>query len=179
MKFHEIFRALPKGYTTHIALLLKVLDTSKGDVVELGGGAFSTPLLHWYCKNKGRKLITYEDNYDYYLFEKQFQSRHHRIILVKSWDEVDVKTHRGLVFVDHGGRAITNTWYGYRRGMDAIRFKDSADYVVLHDTEPKGLKTYGYDTMFPHFKYRFDWIECVPYTSVVSNFNSLDKFSVS
>jgi hypothetical protein len=176
MEFHEIFRALPKGYTTHIALLLRVLDGSTGDVVELGGGAFSTPLLHWYCKNKGRNLISYEDNYDFYLFEKQFQSNHHKIVLVKDWGEVDATTHRGVVFIDHGGRAVSGTWHGYRRGMDAIRFKDSADYVVLHDTEPKHWKTYGYEEVWKQFKYRFDWIECVPYTSVVSNLYPVDGF---
>lgn len=176
MKFHDIFKCLPKGYSTHNALLLKVLDASEGDVVELGGGAFSTPLLHWYCKNKGRQLITYEDNFDYYNFEKQFQSRHHRIRFVKNWDEVDVTKHRGLVFIDHGGKASRDGWKGIRRGIDAIRFKDTADYIVMHDTEPKGYKAYGYDKVWPQFKYRFDWEECIPMASVVSNVYPLDKF---
>jgi hypothetical protein len=115
MQFHEIFRHLPKGYSTHNALLLKVLAMSQGDVLELGGGAFSTPLLHWYCKNEGRKLVTYDDNHDYYLFEKQFQSKLHTIRFVEDWDEVDAKTHRGLVFIDHGGKKSAGAWMGSRR----------------------------------------------------------------
>ena len=165
MESSEILKHFRKGYTTHMALLLKILDINDGDVVELGGGVFSTPFLHWYCKNKNRELITYDDNIDYYNFERQFKSNHHKVILVKDWDEVDVKTHRGLVFIDHGGKRGT----GYRRGLDATRFKDSADYIVLHDTELKGQKLYGYDKMWSKFKYRFDWKECVPETSVVSN----------
>jgi len=169
MEFHNIYKYLPKGYSTHNALLLKILAVSEGDVLELGGGAFSTPLLHWYCKNQNRQLITYDDNEDYYLYEKQFQSKLHRIRLVKDWDEVDTKTHRGLVFIDHGGK----TSAGIRRGQDVIRFKDTADYIVMHDTEPKGWKGYGYDKTWEHFKYVYHWKECLPYTSVVSNFKDL------
>lgn len=176
MKFHEIFRHLPKAFSTHNALLLKVLDASDGDVLELGGGVFSTPLLHWYCKNKGRRLITYEDNDDYYLFEKQFVSRTHSIKLVKDWDEVDSETHRGVVFIDHGGTKKDNIVAGSRRGYDAIRFKDSADFIVLHDTSPQTYKIYGYEEVWKIFKYRFDWEECRPFTSVVSSFYPLDKF---
>jgi len=173
MESSEILKHFRKGYTTHNALLLKVLDASEGDVLELGGGVFSTPLLHWYCKNKGRNLITYDDHIDYYNFEKQFQSRHHRIRLVKSWDEVDTKKHRGLVFIDHGGKVTRGDWRGIRRGVDVIRFKDSADYIVMHDSEEKYNEVYGYDKVWPYFKYRFDWKECSPETSVVSNFKDL------
>ncbi len=146
---------MPKGYSSHNALLLKILDVSQGDVLELGGGAFSTPLLHWYCKNKNRKLFTYDDQIDFYNFEKQFQSRIHSIKLIKNWDEIDNKKHYGLVFIDHGGRKDENSLPGSRRGIDAIRFKDSADYIVLHDTNFRGDKAYGYDEMWKYFKYRY------------------------
>jgi len=166
--------SFPKGYSTHMALLLKVLDKSKGDVLELGGGVFSTPLLHWYCKNKNRKLITYDDEIKFYNFEHQFTSKLHRIKLINNWDEVDASIHRGLVFIDHGGRRSDHRTRGSRRGIDAIRFKDSADYIVLHDTEPKAWAIYGYDKIWEHFKYKFDWDKCFPMASVVSNFYSLD-----
>ena len=153
-----------KGYSTHTALLLKVLDHSEGDVIELGGGLFSTPWLHWYCKNKGRKLTTYDDDIDYYNFEKQFQSKGHKIRFVKDWDDVKIEK-VGVVFIDHGGKRFGG---GYRRGKDAIRFKDS-DYIVMHDTDEKYQKDYGYDEVWKHFKNRFDYKECQPETSVVSN----------
>lgn len=175
MDYSNILPHFRKRYTTHIALLLKVLDISEGDVIEMGGGIFSTPLLHWYCKNKNRKLITYEDNLDFYNFERQFQSRHHKIRLIKDWNEVDTTKHRGVVFIDHAGKASVGDWRGFRRGIDAIRFKDTADYIVLHDTEQKGWKTYGYDKMWNYFRYRFDWKECVPETSVISNLVDLSK----
>ncbi len=162
-----------KAPSTHNALLLKILDKSEGDVLELGSGIFSTPLLHWYCKNKGRRLITYEDDPDWFFYSKRFQSDFHSIRLVKDWNEVSVAKHAGLIFIDHAGKKKGSNMLGSQRGADAIRLKDSADYIVMHDTDPQYNAIYGYDEVWEHFKYRFDWTECRPWTSVVSNFKEL------
>jgi hypothetical protein len=162
---------LGKGYSTHNALLLRVLDASDGDVVEMGSGPFSTALLHWYCKNKKRKLITYEDDPQYYIFAKMFQSPEHRVIFIEDWDKVDTSQHRGLVFIDHGGK-LDGGYHGSRRGLDVTRWKDTADYIVMHDTEVGDYvkdDIYNYRPMWKNFKYKFTWKECRPWTSVVSN----------
>jgi len=159
---------ISKAYTTHIALLLKVLDHSEGAVYEFGAGLYSTPLLHWYCKNKNRKLTTFEDDPIYYEVARRFSSGNHYITKVDNWSDIKVKS-IGLLFIDSGGKAEG----GYGRGLDAIRFKDNADYIVLHDTEEKYTKVYNYDKMWPEFKNVFTWKECIPYTSVVSNLKDL------
>lgn len=152
---------LNKTLTTHMGVLLKVLLISDGDVVELGAGPASTPLLHWVCKDMNRRLITYENNPEFYNFARLYRSKLHRIILVKNWDEdLDTKTHRGVVFIDHDP--------AIRRGTDVIRFKDSADFIVMHDTEEE--KKNGYEKIWSSFKYSYTWKECRPWTSVVSNF---------
>lgn len=159
---------LGKGYTTHNALLLQALDRSSGTVIEMGSGPSSTPLLHWYCKNKGRKLITYDDDPQYYAYAREFQSPLHLVRLVKDWDAIDLIP-AGLVFIDHGGKIEPSAEHGTRRGLDAIRWKDVADYVVMHDTEPKVTKLYGYDLAKKKFTYWHDWKECRPWASVASN----------
>lgn len=155
---------LKKAYTTHMRTLIKVLNMSKGDVVELGAGPFSTPLLHWVCKDMNRKLISYEVDPEYYNYARQFRSPLHRIVQVNDWDEVDSNTHRGLVFIDHNPFD--------RRAPDTIKFKDSADYVVIHDTECED----DFKTIWPHFKYAYTWKGCRPWTSVVSNSKNLSDF---
>jgi hypothetical protein len=154
---------LGKAWTTHIGVLVKVLYASTGDVVEMGAGPASTPLLHWICKDMNRKLISYEANPDYYNYARQFASWLHKIVLVKNWDDIDTKTHRGVVFIDHATAE--------RRSVDALRFKDSADYIVMHDSDAE--KFYGYDKIWKYFKYRYDWKACRPWVSVVSNFKNL------
>lgn len=157
---------LSKDYTTHISMLVKILLASEGDVIECGGGVFSTPLLHWICKMQNRKLVTYEEDPDYYAFEKQFQSRQHRIRFVKNWDDIKIPKRAGMVFIDHHPPK--------RRMIELQRFKNHADYIVIHDTE-RVSRQYNLPEVFAQFKYRLDWKDCRPWTSVVSNFNDLKK----
>lgn len=155
---------LSKNYTTHMTMLVKVLLASEGDVVECGGGVFSTPLLHWLCKYMNRELTSYENHPDYYAFERMFQSRQHRIRFVDDWDKIDTKTHRGVVFIDHHPPL--------RRMIETLRFKDSADFIIIHDTERES-REYNLPEVFSKFKYRYDWKDCQPWTTVLSNSKDL------
>ena len=159
---------LSKNYSTHNAMLMKTLLISKGLVIECGGGIFSTPILHWMCKMLDRELITYEEDPAYYVFERQFQSRQHRIRFVKNWNEIKMQKHAGMVFIDHHPPE--------RRMIETMRFKDVADYIVIHDTERIDEK-YNLPEVFEQFKYRYDWKACKPWTSVVSNFKDLSFLS--
>jgi len=155
-----------KAYTTHIPVLIKAIQTSDGPVMELGSGLFSTPLMHWLCAEKRRKLVTYESVPEYYEFAKQFRSRNHHIRLIDSWDKIDTQTHWSVVLIDH---------IKERRAIDAIRLKDTVDYIILHDSG--GEKVYGYDKVYPHFKHIYHWKFCTPWTTVVSNFKDLSDFN--
>ncbi len=153
----------PKIWSTHLPLLIKAVEASEGDVLEIGGGLFSTPVLHWLCKNLNRKLVTYENDAEYFEFAKQFRSHLHSVRRIEDWGEMDFKHHWGVVFIDHHPEL--------RRGIDAINFKDTADYIVMHDTEKP--EKYSYDKVWQHFKYIWHDKGCRPWTSVVSN-----KFNV-
>jgi len=155
---------LSKNYTTHIAMLVKVLFKSEGLVIECGGGVFSTPLLHWLCKMSRRELITYEQEPNYYAFERAFQSPLHRVRFVKNWDDIEIPKHVGMVFIDHHPPE--------RRMIETERFKDVADYIVIHDTE-RVSREYNREEVLNAFKYRYDWKECKPWTSVFSNLKDL------
>jgi hypothetical protein len=155
---------LGKNWTTHMGVLVKVLYQSQGDVAELGAGPFSTPLLHWVCKDLNCRLISYENNLDFYNYARRFQSQLHSIVFVKNWDEIDTQTHRGVAFIDHAPIE--------RRKIDIVRLKNTVDYLVIHDTNG-----YGYEEeVWPHFRYIYTWKECRPWVSVVSNFKDLSDF---
>jgi hypothetical protein len=156
-------KTLNKSYTTHMPTVIKVVQATTGPVIEFGGGLCSTPLLHWLCAEDRRKLISFEDNPEYYQYMKVFQSRTHRIRLVNNWDDIKVNGHYSVILIDH----ITE-----RRAIDAIKWKDNADYIILHDTESKN-EVYHYNEVYPHFKYVYHWKFSWPWTSVVSNFKDL------
>lgn len=154
---------LKKEASTHIPMLIKAIQLTKGPVLELGAGIFSTPLLHWLCAEDKRPLLTYERDPEYYGFARKFLSKKHRVVLIDKWDKIDTKTHWSVVLVDQDTE----------RGKTAILLKDSADFIILHDSEYPEL--YGYDEVYAHFKYIYHWTFCKPYTTVVSNFKSMEN----
>lgn len=165
---YRLNASLGKDWTTHMSVLIKAIQCSKGTVAEVGAGPFSTPLLHWLCKEMKRQLVTYENDEMYYNYARAFQSPLHKIRRIENWDRMDFNTHWGLVFIDHHPNE--------RRGVDVINFKDMADYIVMHDTN-QDVK-YGFDKAWEHFKYKYTWKECKPWVSVVSNFKDLSNFEV-
>lgn len=154
-----------KGWSTHNYVLLQCLLASKGPVLEVGSGLYSTPLLHWMCRLQGRKLLTYENEQEFYDMARVFKSRMHRVEHIEDWDTMDFNTHWGVVLIDHHPEK--------RRAVDIVNFKDSADYIVIHDTDREDK--YDFAKAWPHFKYRYTWQGCKPWTTVVSNTKDLSN----
>src|ERR1035437_8587915 len=97
------------AWGSHMPILIKVLDISKGPVLELGMGVFSTPLLHMLCVDKKRVLVSYENDKSYVDSHNGFMTDMHQIKFVENWDDADIESTRwGVVLVDHapGGRRI-------------------------------------------------------------------------
>ncbi len=157
-----------KQQGTHMLSLIKAIGITDGDVCEMGAGFSSTPLLHWLTL--GRKLVTYESDPDYAHFARKFVSNNHKVRHTKNFNDADFDRKWSVVFIDHSPKRPR------RRGNDAIKFVN-ADLIVLHDTEPESIAHYGYDVVFPLFKYRYDWTLCKPYTSVVSNTIDVSKWT--
>lgn len=155
------------NWGSHLPILVKVVNRSEGPILEMGTGLFSTPILHWLCLDQKRELVSYDNTRQYYEMNKTFESPTHRLLYVDNdaWDMADIDKHWGLVFIDHHP--------SLRRGVDAIRLANLADYVVMHDTNDS--KAHGYNEVYPHFKYRYDWKRTKPYTTVLSNFHSLEN----
>ena len=65
-----------------------------------------------------------------------------------------------------------------RRGIEAKRLANNAKYIILHDSEPDKDKLYQYSKAYPHFKFRYDYTEAYPNTTVLSNFVDLENFKI-
>ena len=155
---------------THVPLLVRVFDLSKGDVLEVGTGYFSTLLLHWLSSFTHRVVYSYESRAYWYNRAKRLEGLYHHIVYAPDWDKADFgKKHWGMVFIDHGPDA--------RRVVEIERLANKTDYMVIHDTDPKRDKQYGYSVIYPLFKYRYDYKKVVPWTTVVSNTKKLDNIA--
>ena len=155
-----------KEGASHIPILIKAFELSKGPVLEMGMGPFSTPVLHWLCLDKKRELVSYENNPNWFNKNKIFETNSHKVTFVKDWDEIDIsKIHWGVAFIDHAPNE--------RRKVDIKKLANCADYIVIHDSGEYQDEHYLYSEIYPLFKYKYDYTKEKPYTTVLSNFKDL------
>lgn len=144
------------NYSTHLPMLLLALQQTNGDVVELGSGEYSTPLLRRYCQENNRGFYTYDNN-------EEWASKTSSV-WIKDWAvHTEWKRKCGVMFIDLAP--------GDYRWKAMIEAKDLADIVVVHDSEEVGLGDYQLRRAFPHFNYRLNHNRLGPGagTSAVSN----------
>jgi hypothetical protein len=148
---------------THIPVLTKLLSVTKGSVLELGAGYNSTPLLYWTCKAEDRYFASYENHKDW--CEKIGDLTRY----IEDWNKLSIDSvYWDIAFIDLRP--------ALERHRQAIRLKDNARFVVLHDSEPEIDRFYAYRRVWRHFEYRYDYTLLKPNTSIVSNFEDPAKY---
>ncbi len=160
-------------YSSFLPVLMEVMARTTGDVLELGPGVFSTPILHWLCKKGKRNLLTIENDYRWHYFaRKYYRTDWHKHIYVQSWDDAGKLINKGwdVALVDHSPSE--------RRVVEIRKLASLANYVILHDSDDRQERNYHYSTIYPLFKYRYDFKEVEPATTVLSNFIDLKGFTV-
>lgn len=148
---------------THQPYLIKGIENSRGDVLELGVGMFSTDLIHHILGHTERKIVSVDDNSDWINKFVHSNSEKHQFDLVErsvdSWiTAIDYysKSRWGVVFVDQGfGEEIWRP----SRNYSVQKLIDCSDFVIAHDAD-----------MFPEMRTdEYNWIECIPSVCVDSS----------
>lgn len=157
-----IIRRYDPQWGSHIPILARIMMISRGPVLELGTGIYSTPLLHYFCHEQKRSLFSYDDGQAWADNHKYWKSNLHTVDYTDNWDTCPIeKYHWGVVLIDHQAE---------RRSIDAIRAARYADFVVLHDTNGRFEIEYHYEKVYPFYKYRYTYNKLMNHTDVVSNF---------
>lgn len=159
----EEFATITSNYDSHRPLLWEALEATKGLVIELGCGYGSTPFLWAYCQAKGRVLLSYENNREW--FDKM-RSEFPHIQLVKDWDKVRLASE--VLFIDHAP--------GERRKVDIARAVDSANIIIAHDTEPAADHGYQMRGELEKYAYMIDYKTDGAWATAVSNSIDVTKF---
>lgn len=162
MKFH------PK-YCSYIPLLIRALAEVPGDVLEMGTGVVSSQVLHWMCLDQDRQLVSYENNDYYYQIAKKCEADFHQIIFVENWDDAEIDRQWGIALIDHAPAG--------RRWIDIARLANYAQVVLIHDSQGRSKKHYHYDEILSMFQYRHVWWKALPYTTILSNFIDVSKWT--
>ncbi len=124
------FRHKTCDYSTHQPVLYELIRRTKGPILELGCGNGSTPLLSFFAR--GREIVTVDNDPEWFAsFRSKYQSKNHQFILTDDWDKIlsDPLLDRkwSLIFVDQ------SPWEARHRSI--LRFRDTAGYLVLHDSD--------------------------------------------
>lgn len=154
------------AWSTHMPMLMAVVERTDGPILEIGTGIFSTPYLHWHCFREKRTLVSYENSEKFYDGQLQFAADFHTINFVKNWDEAKIESPWAVALIDHGPED--------RRKVEIARLASHAEYIVAHDSERVWRRKYRYDEVYPLFKYRYHFIDVKPNTVVLSNFHDLE-----
>jgi hypothetical protein len=166
---------LSGNYGTHMAPLIQAVNKTKGDILELGTGIFSTPYLH-YQGLLAKRMVTSFDNdkawqqrfsnsqYHAHLYEGEY----HKFIFVDDWDKAEIEKPWDVALVDHSPSE--------RRIVEIKRLANLAKYIIIHDSTPRYERVYHYSEIYPLFKYRTDWNKDLNHATVLSNFVDLSTF---
>lgn len=157
-------------YGSHLPVLTKIVGMTKGPILELGIGLYSTPFLHWACSPTKRKLTSYDSAEGWIRYFRDCRTDFHEVNLITDWDKLEINNFWDIVLIDHAP--------DIRRGVEAKRLANNAKYVILHDSELGHDALYKYSEAYPLFKYRFDYTTAYPHTTVLSNFADLSDLKI-
>ncbi len=157
---------------SHLPVLMEAVSKTTGPILELGCGLYSTTPLHWVCWVAKRKLVTYENNPEYFDFAKRYETEFHEVHCIDAWDDVDLSSPWSVAFVDHEpcpGEPRVRRW------REVVRLQH-AEYVVVHDSEGRNDRKYGLSKIANEFKYQFEYGGAFPHTIVFSNTHDVTNF---
>ena len=137
------------------------LEQDSGPILELGLGEQSTPWLHEHCAH--RLLVSAESVAGFYLKYRYMETPLHRLVHMPDWQEDVALLQERLWSV----ALVDESADHRRRSLELLR--DSAKYVVVHDTEPWGQDAYRWDGIFQTYRWVVTDRRAVPHTTVCSH----------
>ena len=159
---------LSSRYGTHLPVLMQAIYKTKGTVLELGVGPYSTPILHRLCALEGRHVLSVDNSPEFYGWAKRYESRLHRVVLVEDWDKAKIEYAWDVALVDHSPSE--------RRVVEIHRLAKRVKYLVLHDANGRYEAFYHYSKIYALFKYMITFDDVEPSTVLLSNLVSLKDF---
>jgi hypothetical protein len=165
-------------YGTHTTPLLNAVLSTTGDVLELGCGDFSTPMLDTVLSRMpGRHLYTAEGDASWLEQFRNLASPWHTLKNVPAFQMQMssklplpkwMKREWGLVFIDQAP--------GDRRRRDMKRLRKMTQVFVVHDTSSFVEHIYHLESVLSSFKYRYTYPRYLRTTDIVSDHVDVRKW---
>jgi len=167
-KIRSVFGTVTNAYDTHRPALCEAVVKTSGAILELGMGEGSTRALHSVAEEYGRIVHSYDHGLEWVSRYESLRSPNHEIAYVATWDDCPIESAEwSVAFVDHAPAE--------RRRIDIARLAHRAQVIVVHDTESP---IYGYDEILASFAHRLDYRAVSPWTTLVSNFVDVSRWTI-
>jgi hypothetical protein len=147
----------PDIYASHLGILAACFSLTRGEVLEVGGGVYSTPMLHGLCVGSGRHMLTLENHGDWAEFLRanyEFVGAGTRVgsHVIKDADFAGpvgaFACKWGLTFVDNDPAC---------QRVHVVQSIPEPGVLVMHDTQ--GCTPVQFSQLFDRFKWVF---RCIP-----------------
>ena len=112
------------SWGSHLVPLMACVCATRGPILEVGMGHWSTPLLHRYCVAGGRRLVSVDENLNWVAQFTDMRVCDHTMSQVR-YDQFipdAAKREWSVVFLDHSP--------GWRRAQDALLFLDAVEFII-------------------------------------------------
>lgn len=165
---------------SYMGLLLTAVAHTRGPILEMGAGDFSTPLLHGVCSNEKRLLLTVDTSLEnihdfidlktswhYFGYVPVFEDDWEANPNPELWNLVGNDADWAVVFINHRP--------GTRRVQDIERLRSHTAVFVVCDTQEAG---YGYAPVLDTFKYTYVDTRYATHTTIASDSIDVSKFFV-
>ena len=111
------------GYATHLEAIVTAALESTGNILELGCGDYSTPVLSTIARHRFDNLLVKSSSPEW-----ANRYRHLADIEIVNWDTWSISGNYGMIFIDseehHEGRMTK-----------LLQIKDHARIIVMHDAD--------------------------------------------
>ena len=155
-------------WSTHQPVLYEYVKNTKGNILELGCGYGSTPLIRTLIDGTNRKLVSVDSNIEWLNKMKESipESENHQYLLHSNFkNDYDwssflnenpiFKEQYDLVFIDQA------PWAGREKSL--YFFKDKVDYIIIHDADYFATnKKFGKIIPNKPFEEKFDFTDVLP-----------------
>ena len=120
-------------FATHQVFLQHYISKTTGDIIEFGCGHGSTPLILDTIKGTNRKLVSLENDLEWYtkMLTLYPENDQHTYIHVSDWEQEinKIKEKYSIVFIDQ------SPWEARKLTMDYFNKHKLGEYIIIHDTD--------------------------------------------
>jgi len=150
---------------TFIPVLISAVENTAGPILEIGCGDNSTPLLHALCSVNERYLLSISVDKEMFSKYSYLNRPWHQITILPSVAHVNKDVWWSVVLIDY----ISET-----ERINAIKvLRATTDIFVVHDADSLH---HEFNNLLDSFKYRYDYKQYVPSTTIVSDTIDISLF---